>query len=68
MRKQNASKWFHRKASPWNIKWAMTAKTIRLTHSWMTLSWTRENGPPLPTKPIRLAGNLAAILEEGDGP
>ena len=63
MRKQNASKWFHRKASPWNIKWAMTAKTIRLTHSWMTLSWTS-----VAYEADTVGRNLAAILEEGDGP
>ena len=56
MIKTKASKWFHFKVSPWNIMLAIRANTIRLMHSCTTLSCTKENGPPLPWKPMRLAG------------
>ena len=33
-----------------------TVNTVRDTTSWITLSCMSENGPPLPSKPMRLAG------------
>ena len=36
----------------------MTVKTVRDMTSWMTLSWRRLKGPPLPEKPMRLAGTV----------
>lgn len=35
---------------------AITAKTISETHSWITFNCMSEKGPPSPWKPIRLAG------------
>ena len=56
MRQRKAAKWFQWRPSFWNIRCANMAKTTSDTHSWITLSCTKENGPPFPTKPIRFAG------------
>ena len=52
--------WFHWKASPLNIKRVKIENTERDITSWMTLSWTRENGPPFSIKPMRFAGTWKA--------
>lgn len=56
MRQMKAAKWFQCKPSPWKSMLAMTAKTMSDTHSCITLSCTREKGPPFPMNPILLAG------------
>ena len=56
MRQTNAAKWFQCKPCPWKRMLAMMAKTMSDTHSCITLSCTKVNGPPLSMKPMRLAG------------
>lgn len=51
-----AARWFHCKCWPWKSRLAMTVKTTSDTTSWITLSWMSENGPHVPSKPMRLAG------------
>lgn len=53
---RNARMWFQCRFCPWKSMFIMTANTPRLIHSCMTLSCISENGPPLPTNPIRFAG------------
>ena len=52
----NARIWFHPKWVPLNAIIVNTVNTTRVIHSCITFSWTKEYGPPLPSKPIRLAG------------
>ena len=47
----------------------MTVKMVREMTSWMTFSCTSVKGPPLPMKPMRLAGtakqySMKAMLHE----
>ena len=43
---------------PLKTKRTISEKTVREMASWMTLSCIRLKGPPLPTKPMRLAGTV----------
>ena len=56
IRHTKAAKWFQCSDCPWNRRFAIPAKTMSDTTSWITLSWTSVKGPPLSIKPIRLAG------------
>ena len=40
------------------MKWTMAVKTVSEMTSWMTLSCIKLKGPPLPLKPMRLAGTV----------
>ena len=59
IRQMKAARWFHCRPCPLNIKVTITVKTVSDMTSWMTFSCMRENGPPLPLKPILLAGTCA---------
>ena len=56
MRQRNASKLFQWSDSPLKNTTVKIVKITRVIHSWSTLSCMRENGPPLPANPMRLAG------------
>ena len=49
-------RWFNLNVSFLNIVMLMIMKTVNDTTSWMTLSWTSENGPPWIMEPILFAG------------
>ena len=51
-----AARWFQCNASPLKNSVVKTVKMMSVMTSWMTLSCISENGPPLPVKPMRLAG------------
>ena len=53
---RKAAAWFQCKLWFWNIIFAIMANTMSEIHSWMTFSCTKENWPPFPSKPRRLAG------------
>ena len=64
-----AATWFQWSDWPWKRKPTMRVKIVSEMTSWMTLSCTRVKGPPLPTKPMRLAGTAKqystnAMLQE----
>ncbi len=52
----NPIKWLMRIGSVLNINSVKMVNTVKEIASWMTLSCQRSKGPPLLTKPIRLAG------------
>ena len=56
IRQINAARWFQCKASPLKKMVVNTVKITSVITSWMTFSCINENGPPLPIKPMRLAG------------
>ena len=58
MRQKKAAMWFHWTGVPLNRKVTMTVKMVREITSWITLSCIRLKGPPLPWKPMRLAGTV----------
>lgn len=51
-----ATKWFHLSSLPAKKQLAKIVKMTRVITSCRTLSCIRVNGPPLPMKPMRLAG------------
>lgn len=55
IRKRKPISWFNLMVS-WKARYEKIIKTVSVITSCITLSWTNENGPPLPWKPIRLAG------------
>ena len=57
-RQAKAAKWFHWSGWPLKTNSTMIEKTVREMTSWMTLSCIRLKGPPLPLKPMRLAGTV----------
>ena len=56
IRQTKAAIWFQWKVWPLNTSIVKSENMVRETTSWITLSWTRLKGPPLSTKPMRLAG------------
>ena len=56
MRHANAAAWFQCSCSPWKSTPAMTVNTMSDITSCITFSCMSVKGPPLPTKPILLAG------------
>ena len=56
IRQINAARWFHLSVSPWKNTVTNSVNTVSDITSWIILSCMILNGPPLPSKPIRLAG------------
>ena len=58
MSSKNATKWFQCKHSPLKNSVTKSVNTLSVITSWMIFSCISENGPPLSTNPMRLAGTI----------
>ena len=56
MSRMKATKWFHCRCILPNTRMEKTVNTVSVITSCITFSCIRLNGPPLPSKPMRLAG------------
>ena len=57
-RQAKEARWFQWKAWPLKTNITITVKMLREMTSWITLSCIRLKGPPLSSKPMRLAGTV----------